>query len=322
MRWYLNETSLQGQFNEPCDFISTLAELLSFRSRFNYLSTNFHISRNLNNAIVSHGTTVHSLLINNQYRNIRTPILKWISQGPFLEDQQTYEAEDYFECEDKDVTNAGLGECARRKKIDQKVAAFSFPGGSSNFASTPLTVHHGIPEERLGAYEIENFWVFEELSSSVLSAIPPPTNWRELIERARIMFPNLLLPDSIYNSRKLVKEPFDSVICNSSLELLSYLDKFVASRATNGTNTQNSEAIINNYFHGDNAKFSSESNSNKQRFRCELTFQDPTNPCRSIFAHWHGKISHRTFRIHFEWPVPTTASRLTVLYLGPKITKN
>jgi hypothetical protein len=36
----------------------------------------------------------------------------------------------------------------------------------------------------------------------------------------------------------------------------------------------------------------------------------------------HGKISHRYFRLHFEWPVPSGAEQIKVLYIGPKLTKS
>lgn len=60
---------------------------------------------------------------------------------------------------------------------------------------------------------------------------------------------------------------------------------------------------------------------NQREFCSELTFSDPENAGKFIFAHWHGKISRRFYRIHFEWPITKDMSRLKVLYLGPKITK-
>ena len=40
-----------------------------------------------------------------------------------------------------------------------------------------------------------------------------------------------------------------------------------------------------------------------ERFQNEMTFVDPDDATRTVFAHWHGKIRHRHFRMHFEWPV-------------------
>jgi hypothetical protein len=39
-------------------------------------------------------------------------------------------------------------------------------------------------------------------------------------------------------------------------------------------------------------------------------------------AHWHGKISHRFFRLHFEWPLEKDRKKLEIFYLGPKVTKS
>jgi predicted ATPase len=61
--------------------------------------------------------------------------------------------------------------------------------------------------------------------------------------------------------------------------------------------------------------------SNQREFAKELTFPDPASAGNIIFAHWHGKISHRYFRLHFEWPIPSGADVLKITYLGPKITK-
>ena len=71
----------------------------------------------------------------------------------------------------------------------------------------------------------------------------------------------------------------------------------------------------------DRALFSGESAGNQDTFRAQMTFPDPDDADKNIFAHWHGKISHRFFRLHFEWPVPAKEKHMKILYLGPKITK-
>jgi hypothetical protein len=96
----------------------------------------------------------------------------------------------------------------------------------------------------------------------------------------------------------------------------------MSDRAPNGAEGHIAKSIIDNFFTGERALFSGESPSNQAKFRQELTFQDPAAACRGIFAHWHGKISYRFFRLHFEWPVPAEATQLKVVYLGPKLTKS
>ncbi|MDP9573969.1 UNVERIFIED_ORG: hypothetical protein J2W66_004472 [Agrobacterium larrymoorei] len=82
------------------------------------------------------------------------------------------------------------------------------------------------------------------------------------------------------------------------------------------------QSIVKEHFHGDRAAFSGESKSNQQDFESEMTFTDPSDVKRTLFAHWHGKISHKFYRLHFEWPVPAKQTVLKVLYIGPKLTKS
>ena len=78
--------------------------------------------------------------------------------------------------------------------------------------------------------------------------------------------------------------------------------------------------MIDDYFKGERAAFSGESATNLIEFKDALTFSlgDGT----TLFAPWHGKISHRYFRLHFEWPLESKRKKLSVPYFGPKITKD
>jgi hypothetical protein len=92
-------------------------------------------------------------------------------------------------------------------------------------------------------------------------------------------------------------------------------------REPDGAEGPRARQISDKYFLGERAAFSGESATNQRDFQTELTFKDPENTERTIFAHWHGKISRRFYRLHFEWPITKGMPRLKVLYLGPKITK-
>lgn len=322
MRWYLNDTSLQGQYEDPSSFMLVLDELMSLRFRFEALRTRLYVTNTFSGAIVQHGVSLRQLLQLPQYRSKQGLVLRWLaSSGPFVEDERTPESDDYFECEDQDVTDAGLGECARRIKTGDLASAFSFSGGERDFAKTPLCVHHGIPDDRLGSYEISNLWNTGDLHSTLADALPPPCSWRELVETARVCFPKLLLPDDIHLRHELAREAFDSIISDRTLVLLGYLNRYMTGRRSNGSETEGAQNIIREHFTGERAAFTGESATNREKFKDELTFPDPSSMGSRIFAHWHGKISHRYFRLHFEWPVPAEATQLKVLYLGPKLTK-
>jgi hypothetical protein len=99
----------------------------------------------------------------------------------------------------------------------------------------------------------------------------------------------------------------------------------MASRNADGSASERTNEIVRTLFSnaaGAEPLFTAESSSNQHAFKKELSFPDPNAPGRIIFAHWHGKIRHRFFRMHFEWPVPRTSGQMKVLYLGPKLTKD
>ena len=250
-------------------------------------------------------------------------MLLWFDRyGPFWEDDRQGEQDDYFEFSGIDVTESGLGEAARRRRSDQPVATFSFLGGDIKFDLNPLAVDHGLPEERLGQYPVENFWEIALLEQSAIERGPEIKNWRALVEAARLRFPKLMIPDSVYLDKRLAREPFDTVIRDHALKLLGYLNAYMEGREANGAEGPRSRDIIDAHFTGERAAFSGESVSNQHDFKSELTFTDPESGGRSILAHWHGKIGRKYYRIHFQWPISKNMTRLKVLYLGPKITKS
>lgn len=322
MRWYINDISLQGQFEDPSQFMQILDELMALRFRFEALRTRMYVAEKFSTALIQHGVSVRQLLQQPSYQAKRGLILRWLANsGPFIENERTPEGDDYFDCEGLDVTHGGLGECARRTKIGETVSSYSFSGGMRDFSKSPLTIYHGLPEDRLGAYQVCNLWTPRDLEQTLVNSLPPPGNWRELIETARLCFPKLWLPDALHLCQALAREPFDSIISDRTLALLKQLNRYMEGRRPDGSETDISRNIIEEHFTGDRAAFSGESATNRERFKRELTFPDPSAADCAIFAHWHGKISHRYFRLHFEWPVPPGAEKLKVLYLGPKLTK-
>jgi hypothetical protein len=249
-------------------------------------------------------------------------LLRWVGKtGPFIEEDRLPEEEDLFMCLGVEVTDGGLGEAARRKKASDDASTMSFAGGEPDFARNPLIVVHGFEDEPIGSFDVDNYWTADDLIAAAIALQPTPSNWRETVEAARERFPRLLLPDAIYEDDRLAREPFDAVLRDRVFALLAILDAYMAARGAGGAETPAAQNIIEDHFSGERALFSPESSSNRNNFERELTFPDPAGGA-PIFAHWHGKISHRFYRLHFEWPVPAAATELKVLYIGPKLTKS
>jgi hypothetical protein len=323
MRWYMNDLSLQGQFEDGAAFLPVLSGIMAARGQFAILRTSLHTTRVLATRPVGPQLSLRELLRERRCRDIRGQVLYWLDRtGPFVEEDKLEEQEDFFEFEGVDVTETGLGEAARRTKFGEGAISYSFMGGECNYAITPLMVAHGLPEDRLGSYSLPNLWTVDGLRQSAMAAGPSPRNWVALIEVARERYPRLCIPDDVYAQSALAKEPFDAVVADRALALMTYLDEYMLGRNPDGSETGASRQVIETHFTGDRALFTGESESNRREFERALTFPDPEKEGAKIFAHWHGKISHRFFRMHFEWPVPPTNRQLKILYLGPKITKS
>jgi len=321
VQFFFNEVSIQGQFDDVEQFRSLLEALLRARARSPYLGA-MRTTMTLADRPVAHGQTVRQVVQGWRGSPVASAVLAWVGRnGPFIEEDRLEEPDDLFQCLGVEVTDGGLGEAARRMKARQDAAAVSLPGGNPDFGITPLPVVHGFEDEPLGSYDVLNFWNADEALDATLALEPPAMTWRATIESARARFPHLVLPDALWEDRRLARDPFEGMIRDRIYVLLGLLNVYMADRAAGGAEGPIAQDIIRTHFGGDRALFSGESASNQRDFANELTFSDSEGGA-DIFAHWHGKISHRHYRIHFEWPVPAEAARLKVVYIGPKLTKS
>ncbi len=319
MRFYLNEASVQAQFETEDQFRKDLENIMAARSRSPQLGA-MRTTPKLADRLVFHDRTFREVIRSWKGLPMAGAVMAWVGRnGPFLESDRLAEDQDLFQCLGVEVTDGGLGESARRQKAAEAVASLSFAGGTPDFAQSQLPVVHGFEDEPLGTYPIVNFWSADTAAAAALAAAPPATNWQSMVETARIAYPSLTLPDTLYTDRRLAREPFDAIIRDRFYALLQVLAAYMRTRDDNGAEGPDSQEILREYFQGEGAPFSPETQNIQNKYRAELTFAKPGGG-GTVLAHWHGKISHRTYRLHFDWPVPATTKELTVLYIGPKIT--
>jgi hypothetical protein len=321
MSWYVNDVSLQGQFTDWKQLEAILKGLMTARQTMKSSGRSIRTTRGLSHRPATGSLTLRRAIAESN-PDFRTAVLIWLDRtGPFIEDDRLEEEDDYFEYAGLDVTDSGLGEAARRTRSGELASTFSFVGGALDFATSPLNVDHGLLEERLGKYPIENVWTVKDLTDSTHPDEASITSWVQLVEAARIRFPYLVVPGSVHQNTILSREPFDAAIRSRALVLLQHLNSYMADRDDKGVEGKQAAEIVKKFFTGERALFSGESPTNRTVFEKDMTFADPADPTKTIFAHWHGKISHRVFRMHFEWPIPADSRMLKILYLGPKITK-
>lgn len=321
MQWFVNDLSLDGQFNDIEDFRIILEPLLKLRNQEPLLRQNLFCSRTIGTRPVTYRDSFCQAILSLVDRDFKSLTLNWINKnGPFWDDNRQDNPDDYFECQEEDVTDQGIGEAARRFLDDQKTEIYSFVRSRFNFETSPLTVLHGFPEDPLDVLSIENHWEIKQLREALRSAQPEAQNWKELLEYVEDNFRGLIIPfENIYG--QISPYPINRVLVERIKKLLRILNNIVEQTNVSGSLTTEGVDLFNKYFIGQRALFTDESASNKHKFRELLTFSDPVNHSRSIFCPWHGKIRSPQFRIHFEWPRPQGQRQIKVLYIGPKITK-
>lgn len=320
VRWYLNDASIQGQFTDRANFESALRSLVVARAKNALVRQNLRSTRSLPNAFIAPGVDVRRALFEIRDKDLRSATFSWFDKnGPFIEDDLLEEVDNYFEYCDTEVTATGLGEATRRTKAGTSCATYSFVGGAIDYATSPLQVDHGLPEERYGRYDVANLWQPNDLLDQALAALPPARSWQSMLELARQRFPNLEIGDLATNPT-LAREPFEASIRDRVLDQLRVLNEYVGGRTDEGAEGPTAREIVENYFTGERAWFTGESSTNQNAFAGEMTFKRMSG--ESYFAHWHGKVSRRFFRMHFEWPLHQDRKKLEIFYIGPKITKN
>lgn len=316
MEWHLNDLSLSGQFTSPSAFRAALEPLLQMRRKRQDLRARLFCSRLLYLRPVTHALNVQQTISATNDPTFKRLALEWFANGgPFWEDVRTTNPNDYFEFEGEDVTDQGLGESARRRLEEIAAAAFSFP--LERFATTPLQVQHGLREEPLGYVQIANSWVAEELETFRSTSVG---NWKEMIETAQMRMDQLVFSTEIGD--QLGPQPFEASIADRVLHLLQVLQDLATETQADSSRTAAGMKLYETYFTGKAPAFTDESETNKKDFKSELTFEDPSHAGDRLFCPWHGKISRRYFRIHFEWPRPAGQREVKVTYIGPKITKS
>ena len=249
----------------------------------------------------------------------RRAVMFWLTRGgPFWDDLRRHGEDEYLECNDLIVTDTSIGEAAFR----------DFNGVICGLISTLPSDWNDSPVEVIWRREAEgmddrrtslnNWWRRDELEGSLEGMASPVGSWRDLDAVSRRRFAKVVFADNWLdplNGHEFVKCSADRI-----LFLLAILDRFARAFDGAGVRTAEGHRIHRDYFTGRNALFSDSSDTEKNKFRKELTFPHPEAPGRFLFGTWHGKERHRTLRLHYSW-TRRADEQVFVLYAGPKITR-
>jgi len=252
-------------------------------------------------------------------KNLKRTILSWLcNYGPFWEDAREHGSNDWFECNDEIiVTDSAVGEVASRILHGGDCGLITV--SPSRWTYSPIHVTSRATEPNHSQLVcVKNWWVPQELKLDLEKSRPAHNSWHELAEFFELRFNALIFFEESFNA--LFNLPFSKTVSKNIEKLLYVLNSFVNAYDSEGKRTHEGHQIYTDFFMGARAKFSDSSDSEKRKFRRELSFSDRSLGINGLSCPWHGKINNTIpIRIHFSWP-PRAKENLYVAYIGPKLT--
>ncbi len=316
MAFLANDCSLHGQFETLADFHRSLSVVMRIRSIITRLGAEFFCHRSLLIAQIGPSLNMQQGIAALP-RNEQRAVMAWLTKrGPFWEDERLHPGSDYLACDEDVVTDTALGEAAwRARDSGDPRALVSF--APSRFERTPIVVDHVHDDGASTPLEVENHWHPDTIEAAIERRAPPIDSWDRLEALARTRFTHLTITDDAFTP--LRGHPFTPKVADRFRDLLERLDRLRACVDPDGNRTPEGRAIYQNFFESKKARFTDSSETEKAKFRSELTFRHPEDRSARIFCPWHGKMGP-PYRMHFTYPVGA-AEPLYVVYLGPKLTK-
>ena len=312
----VNDLSINGQFPNVDSFREAINRVMKMRQIAQRFGRFLYCHRNIANANVTNNYSMQQAL---QYFNQqeRLALIVWFQKkGPFWDDIQIHNPDDYLECNGDIVTDKAVGEIgySNLHGLDRRLVSLI----PSSWEFSPITVTFTPDAGDARNIEIINYFEVVGLETDLQVAPIRTTSWRELENICLARCPDLTFLKDAFEP--LNGYPFIEGASNRIIILLDTLNKFKCCFNEQGKRTAEGQQIYQDHFTGDRAWFSDSSNDEKSKFKRELTFKHPTAEGKELFCPMHAKINTPLLRIHFSWPIRADEP-LFVVYIGPKITK-
>ena len=321
MSLFLNELSLEGQFSTSQAFLVALDVIMQAREEAEKHQCKVYCCDALRSARVTQTSSFSEEVKHLGNKTQKTDIIRWFERTNWtMEPQHT--PNHYFAYNDNLVTDTSIAEAAFRFERGENSSLLSFAPSPFHQASVEVIWHRDSENQK--PISLPNVFYMEGVTAllhqwSEAKRNHPLTTWGQLIEWGRQYCPHLMFAEYILEPLRGI--PFYPSVAQQAQKRFEVLESLVSAVDSSGRRTAQGHALYQEYFTGDRAWFTPESNSNKQKFAKELTFPHPAKLGETLFCSWHGKISQETFRIHFHWPLSSPTELLYIVYIGPKITK-
>ena len=316
MELIFNDLSIHGQFPDAAAFGLAIARLMALREivRQQY-GRELQCHRNVAHAAVTRDLSVPQA-IQRMSREARSALMQWLARsGPFWEDHRQHDSDEYMECKGEVVTDTAAGEAAHRLYQGGECGLVSMDPSSWLFSPLQIEWHQYGPIRNIN---VPNYWTADSLTTA-LDALPLSlSSWHDLEAIARGRCEDLTFAQGCF--QPLHGLPFGHAPAKALLSRLTILHELKSCFDANGDRTHAGDEILRKHFAGSKAWFSDSSDTEKVKYRLDLSFPHPANAGETLFCPWHGKVKTPQLRLHFSWPIHASTP-LYIVYVGPKITK-
>lgn len=321
MTLLVNDLSFHGQFVDIPSFRNAIEQLMKIREITLRYRRNLFCHRGIAYAQVTPTSTMQEA-VKTLNRNERHVLTRWFNQqGPFWDEVRNHQPDDYLECKGEVVTDTAVGEAGWCCLNGIERGLVSIDPSDWLFSPVPVDLVSNHSRKNV---DVVNHWIPAEIEAVLQAAPAPIDSWEQLADLATARFTELTFAANTFEP--LNGYPLSSSAAKRILFLLEKLNRFKSCFDADGKRTHEGQEIYQNFFTGKKgdggrgALFSDSSESEKIKFKNELTFKHPADNSKTLFCSWHGKVQTPQLRIHFSWPVQADTP-LFIVYVGPKITK-
>ena len=314
-----NDLSFHEQFQDLESFRDALSRLVSMRNATRRFGREVYCHHALLTTSPMPGVQMQRAIGQLGDRNQQRAAMSWMTYTSRLwEDLRQHGPDDWLECRGDIVTDTAVGEAAFRTLHDVECGLVSVTPSDWDCSPVEVIWRRKAAGSDDKAAILENWRDAISLEEGLRDAAPPIRSWDDLHEASTNRFESLIIAGNCF--KPLDGVPFAKSSADRILVLLGILDKLAQAFNADGARTPEGQQIYQDHFMGDGASFSDSSNTEKNKFRKELTFRHPTDPEKDLFCTWHGKVRHMTLRLHYWWSGKAD-DPVFIVYAGPKITQ-
>ena len=308
---------MHGQFATHTEFYAAVDKIMTIRTAIRRAGRELYCHRNLANASV---TAEHAMpqAIQGMAHSKRQAWIQWLTKGgPFWAEQRQHSEDEWLEVDDGTiVTDSGVGESAFCLINDLPRAAVTVD--PSDWMRNPIVVTWRKNAQEQMTVDVANHWALESVEQTLKTLPPPFDSWDSLEQHLKNTCDQLILADDFM---RLNGYPYVKSVGEWIYILMGVLNKLSDGIDDDGDRTEEANELYDVYFKGDAPYFTDESTQNKNNFRQQMTFDDPSDAGRTVFCPWHGKVNSPSnfppIRIHFKWPISKKGD-LYVPYVGKR----